>query len=84
MLKAFYFDCRIRNLTQKTISGYGEVLKLFLQYLEKVTVLFEQVSSLTIKEFIASLQDRRLSDYSINTYLKTLRIFFGFLENEGS
>ena len=49
LLKAFYFDCRIRNLTQKTISGYGEVLKLFLQYLEKATVPFEQVSSLTDK-----------------------------------
>ena len=83
LLKTFYFDCRIRNLTQKTISGYGEVLKLFLQYLEKTTIPFEQVSSLTIKEFIASLQDRELSDHSINSYLKVLRIFFGFLESEG-
>ena len=49
MLKAFYFDCRIRNLTQKTISGYGEAIKLFLQYLEKAGVPFEQVSSLNIK-----------------------------------
>ncbi|NIM96681.1 MAG: hypothetical protein GTO24_00940 [candidate division Zixibacteria bacterium] len=50
LLEAFYFDCRILSLTQKTVSGYGEVLKLFLQYLEKATVSSEQVSSLTIKQ----------------------------------
>lgn len=51
--------------------------------MEKAGVPFEQVSSLNIKEFIASLQDRELSDYSINAYLKVLRIFFGFLKSEG-
>jgi len=82
LLKSFYFDCRIRNLTEKTITGYGETLTRFFNFLQKHNVDFLNISGLTIKEFIASLKDRSNSDHTINNRLRVLRLFFRYLVEE--
>ena len=82
VLKSFYFDCRIRNLTEKSITGYGEALSIFFNFLQKQKIDFQDVSGLTIKEFIASLKDRGNSDHTINNRLRVLRLFYHYLTSE--
>jgi integrase/recombinase XerD len=83
LLKSFYFDCQVRNLTEKTIWGYGEALSKFLNFVEKKGIELEQVEGATIKEFIVSLRERQLSDHTINQRLRVLKLFFRYLVQEG-
>jgi site-specific recombinase XerD len=83
LLKSFYFDCQVRNLTDKIIWGYGEALSKFLNSAKKKGIELEQVEGATIKEFIVSLKERQLSDHTINQRLRVLKLFFRYLVQEG-
>lgn len=78
----FYYDCKVRNLSPNTLRGYGERLTAFYKFLRERTCAIEKVSRETIQEYILSLKGR-VSDHTVNTTLRVLRVFFRFLLREG-
>jgi integrase/recombinase XerD len=82
-LKQFEYHIRSKNLTPKTISGYGERIGYFHRYLRSKRLDFEEVSRFTIQDYILYQKERGLAGISINGQLKVLKIFFKYLTEEG-
>jgi site-specific recombinase XerD len=81
-LKSFYFDCKVKNLTPKTMDGCGERLENFHRFIQSKDIPFEKVDRHLIQSYILSMKDR-VSDYTINGRIRILRFFFNYLQREG-
>lgn len=77
----FYFTCKVKNLTDKTLSTYGERLENFRRFLDLVHVPFDQVEKPTVQRYILSMKDR-VSDHTLNDRIRALKTFFKFLVSE--
>lgn len=82
LLEQFYFNCKVKNLSEKTMSVYGERLGHFHGFLKSNRILFDQVSKETIQQYILSMKGR-VSDHTVNGRLRVLKTFFKFLSSEG-
>lgn len=66
-----------------TIRDYDERLEEFIRYLEEDGVGFvEEVTPRHIRHFIQELDERGLSEVTINGRLRYIRAFFNLLEND--
>jgi len=81
-LEQFYLDGKVRNLSPKTLTAYGERLGDFHRFLQAARTPFDQVSRDTVRRYILDMQGR-VSDHTINGRIRALHRFFGFLEQEG-
>lgn len=72
----------MKNLTEKTLSTYGERLENFRRFLDLTHVPFDQVEKPTVQRYIMSMKDR-VSDHTVNGRIRVLKIFFKFLVMEG-
>ncbi len=81
-LKAFKFDCELRNLSEKTVYGYFERIRCLALYLNSMNISFVEVSKQVIQEYIISLKGR-VSDETINGRIRVYRLLFNFLVVEG-
>jgi hypothetical protein len=52
---AFKLDCRLRNLTGKTIEGYYEKLGYLFDYLQANSIAFDDIDKKVIQNYILSL-----------------------------
>jgi integrase/recombinase XerD len=82
MLQQFYFGCRLKNLTEKTLCIYGERLTYFYNYVNKSSIPFENVDKATIQNYILSIKDK-VSDHTVNGRIRVLKTFFKYLVEEG-
>ena len=80
-LENFYFECRVKNLSPKTISGYGERLQHFYKFLKSRKIPFEEITKSHIQSYILSMKDQ-VSDHTINGRIRILRLFFNYLQKE--
>ena len=70
----FLRKCKIKNLSEATIYGYKEKLKLFLDYADKIPLT--QFNTHTVDNYVVYLREHTgCNDISVNTYLRTLRAF---------
>jgi len=81
-LDSFKLDCRVRNLTPKTIDVYFERLGYFFDYLQKNGITLENVTKAHIHDYILS-QNGEVSDETINGRIRACKRFFNHLEAEG-
>ena len=81
-LDSFKFDCRVRNLTPKSIDCYYERLGYLLQYLRDNNIAFEQTTKRVMQDYIMSLRGT-VSDETVNGRLRVYRRFFHYLVDEG-
>jgi site-specific recombinase XerD len=81
-LDAFKLDCRLRNLTSKTIEGYYERLGYLFDYLQANSIAFDDIDRKVIQKYILSLNGS-VSDETINGRIRVYRRFFNFLHEEG-
>ena len=80
-LEEFLIDGKLRNNRLSTESNYIRCLTYFQRYtgVEKV----EDITLITCKRYLLTLQGRNLSEVSIQTYIRALRAFLHWLyENE--
>lgn len=89
----FLLNLRTRNLSEETVYNYERDLKVFENFLNEIGVPFEKIDKKTILNYKAYLisQDRKtpklqtskkkLSSFSINRMLSSLRSYFKFLIN---
>lgn len=82
LVQQFYYNCRVKNLTEKTLSGYGERLSNFYNFLSSQKTLFENVNGKTIQAYIIS-QKGKVSDHTINGRIRVLKVFFNYLQKDG-
>ncbi len=109
MLDDFTFNCKVRNLADKTIRSYEQTLTLFIMYLEREKEITKvlQVTQKHIVEYIDYLRARgkytvvsdnfsttinnptartdynkKVSDITINNYIRNIKVFFNWAYNE--
>ncbi|MGF9906133.1 tyrosine-type recombinase/integrase [Brevibacillus porteri] len=83
--KEFLFDLEIKNFSIRTIKGYRNNNRAFLNFLtnEYSLMEIEEVSSNHIKAYLMNLKKKGLSVSYINGIQKNIRSFFRFCVEEG-
>ena len=83
ILDEFLLDCRIRNLSKRTIKTYDYQISIFVNYMESE---FDEsnivkVKKIHIKKYVLDLQETKKATY-INELIKTLKLFFKYMVRE--
>ncbi|MEB6147647.1 tyrosine-type recombinase/integrase [Enterococcus casseliflavus] len=83
ILDEFLLDCRIRNLSKRTIKTYDYQISIFVNYME---LEFDEPNLLKIKKahikkYVLDLQETKKATY-INQLIKTLKLFFKYIVKE--
>ena len=81
-LQQFYYNCRVKNLSEKTLSIYGERLSNFYNFLKAKKMIFDNTDKSVIQDYILSMKDK-VSDHTVNGRIRVLKTFFGFLTSDG-
>lgn len=83
--KEFLFDLEIKNYSIRTIKGYRNNNRAFLNYLynEFDVTKVEEVNTSQIKAYFMYLKKKGLSESYINGIQKNIRSFFRFNVEEG-
>ncbi|MFD6207117.1 tyrosine-type recombinase/integrase [Peribacillus sp. NPDC060253] len=84
LLKEFSFDLQIKNYSKRTIETYKYNIDQLIIFLDKQHEIsdIEDISSLHIKRFVQyQLEIGNKSNY-INTIIKSMRAFYGYLFSE--
>lgn len=84
LLTEFEFDCRVRELSERTTKNYAKQLRYFLNFLEErhnVTLL-EDVKPAHVKEFISVFQLKGCKPSYVNDLLKAVKCLFRYAYNE--
>lgn len=83
VLEEYLLDCKIRNLSKKTISSYNYQIGIFVKYME--TEFNEKdivkVKKIHVKKYLLDLQETKKANY-INQLLKTLKLLFRYAVEE--
>ena len=53
---SFFFQCKVNNLTEKTLQVYAERLFYFARYLSEKGIDVDNVTKRTIQEYVVYLQ----------------------------
>lgn len=80
------FECfirsrRIRGLSEKTVRCYDMFVTPFIQYLGE-TSLIEEVDRTSVEDYIESLYKNRVSRATHATYIRHLKVFLRWSEEE--
>lgn len=80
----FILDCQSRNLAQVTINNYKQNIGYFSNYLTENKILFSDITSDTIKQYITYLQaNTSRNTTSINTLLRHVKTFLNYCYEQG-
>ena len=81
----FLYDLKIKNYSPRTIKGYKNNNKAFLNYLKNEFEIeeIEDITSKNIKSYLLHLKNKGLTELYINTVHKCLRSFFRYMVEEG-
>ena len=71
--------CKLKNLSPKTTETYEWHYKILVKYLDCNTPISE-IDRIVIDDYIIHLkQSGTIRDITINTYLRSIRVFFYYL-----
>jgi len=93
LLQTFVFECEAKNLSEKTIRWYKQILKQFFKYVDtqkprlvKAEHIRDYITYLKTKNIVNNLTGKvdkiGLSSHSIKDNFAAIRVFFNFLESE--
>ena len=84
LVMEFEFDCRVRELTPRTVRNYSKQLSYFLNFLEKEYKIVEldDVRPMHIKAFLGKFQLKGCKPSYINDLLKAVKCLFGYAYRE--
>lgn len=84
VVTAFCEDCRLRNLTEKTIVGYRSSLLIFLNFIADRGVKLAEVHIHNLRDFLSHLKfERSLKHKTIKGYFSALSALYDYLVLEG-
>ncbi len=82
LVKAFINARRLLKYSSKSLDAYQNALNSFTGYLDSVSVdRIQDVEASHIDGYRLSLVDRNFTDASMDLYLRTVRSFFKYLED---
>jgi len=84
-LKEFLLEIEIKNYTKRTIKTYKNNNLLFITYLKNEFNIeeIEDVTQLNIKQYVRFLMKQGRKSTYINSILKNIRSFMGYVADEG-
>jgi integrase/recombinase XerD len=84
IISSFCDDCRLRNMSEKTIEGYKSCILTFLGFISKKRVRLGNVDNYVLKDFLGYLKfERKIKHKTIKDYFSALSSFFDYLVFEG-
>jgi integrase/recombinase XerD len=84
VISSFCEDCRLRNMSEKTIEGYKSCILTFLGFISKKGVRLGDVDNYVLKDFLGYLKfERKIKHKTIKDYFSALSSFFDYLVFEG-
>lgn len=81
MFQDFIFHCKAKGLSANTIRIYSLGIRKFLDFYSDDLLL---VDKSVIDDYIVYLLASGLSRYSVNNYLRSLKVFFKYIDSEYS
>jgi integrase/recombinase XerD len=80
VISSFCDDCRLRNMSEKTIEGYKSCILTFLGFISKKRVRLDDVDNYVLKDFLGYLKfERKIKHKTIKDYFSALSSFFDYL-----
>lgn len=85
MYKEYLYELDIKNYSPRTIKGYKNNNKAFLNYLKNEFEIEEvdDITSKHIKSYLMNMKKKGLKELYINSVHKCMRSFFRFMVEEG-
>jgi len=84
VISSFCDDCRLRNMSEKTIEGYKSCVLTFLGFISKKGIRLYAVDNYVLKDFLGYLKfERKIKHKTIKDYFSALSSFFDYLVFEG-
>jgi integrase/recombinase XerD len=84
VISSFCDDCRLRNMSEKTIEGYKSCILTFLGFISKKGIRLGDVDNYVLKDFLGYLKfERKIKHKTIKDYFSALSSFFDYLVFEG-
>jgi integrase/recombinase XerD len=84
IISSFCDDCRLRNMSEKTIEGYKSCILTFLGFISKKGIRLGDVDNYVLKDFLGYLKfERKIKHKTIKDYFSALSSFFDYLVFEG-
>lgn len=77
----FIKNCILKGLLPRSIKNYEEIIQRFINFTGDIDMSLLNKES--INDYTMSLYDRKLSKASIGTYLRHLKVFLKYCEQEG-
>ena len=81
MFQDFIFHCKAKGLSANTIRIYTLGINKFLDFYADDILL---VNKKVIDDYIVYLISYDLSRYSVNNYLRSLKVYFKYIDSEHS
>ncbi|MFN8488098.1 MAG: tyrosine-type recombinase/integrase [Caldilineaceae bacterium] len=82
--KIFVLDNQSRRFTKATITTYRDRLEPFINWCPTQNAeSLDEVTPSLIRLYLVALQERQLSDYTINGVARCIKTFFNFCVREG-
>ncbi|MBP1044411.1 tyrosine-type recombinase/integrase [Vagococcus sp. BWB3-3] len=84
LIDEFILDCRIRNLSKRTIETYEMNIGVFWRWLNISNDFkkIEDIKKIHFKSFILSMMEQNYKETYINTVLKAVKSFYNYLFSE--
>jgi len=80
----FVTDCRLRDMTEKSIQSYLSCIKIFTEFMKRRRVNLAQVSREELKLFLHYLRtERGVKQKTVKEYFSALSALWGFMVDEG-
>lgn len=80
----FIIDKKVENCTKDTVTNYKNMVGYFVRFVGFETDVNDIKEVDTVKRYIIYLQDEKdVTGKTIHTYLKHIKVFYGWLVNEG-
>ena len=75
LAKEFILDCRVRNLSPRTVRNYEKQLAYFTRFLKESQGVktLEELKTVHIKQFVAMLQEKKNKPSYVNDLLKAVK-----------
>ena len=84
LIEGFEEDCKLRDLSDRTIRGYGDNIRIFTVFLSVSGKGIGDVDSLVLRDFLAYLKDEKgLKHKTVKLYFTALSGFYDYLVFEG-
>ena len=83
LLESFYFGCKVRNLSPKTLLFYAQMLKPLIKYGLYVDKTLTSIERQDIQQFILqTLEAKKISPSSVNCRIRAWKRFYNYLNKE--